>query len=155
MSLLKRTVPELNGQKAVEPVKLSTLIDKGLAMCSEHSIMAQTYLQRQGIESYLCRAKLFQDTKNGVTADAHHFLVINDNNRMFVYDPLNIKSTGRPRVYNTGLTKDEFMQKAASKETFILDFELKTPKHANRFDIGDTHHLGYGLFRRSKISNKL
>ena len=153
LNMLKKTVPELLGKQEVEPVPLSKLIDNGLALCSECSIIAQAHLERQGIESYLCSAKLFQEASNGdVSYEKHHFLVINDHNRMFVYDPLNTKSTGRPRVMDTGLTKDEFIKKTNSKEGFILDFQPDVEKLTSRFDIGDTHHLGYGVIRGGRTN---
>ena len=149
-SVLRRTISEDLGKRPVEPIKLSSLIDNGLAMCSEMSILAQAYLEKQGIESYLCDALLFQERSDGIKRGKHHFLAIHDNDRIFIYDPLNTKSTGRPRIMNTGMTKDQFIQKAKNKETFVLDFEPDLKKRNSVFDIGDTAHLGYGRVNRQK-----
>lgn len=140
---LRLSVPEATKEQDVKPVKLSTLVEEGLAMCSESSILAQAYLQRQGIECYLCDARLFQDRKEGIIHERHHYLAIHDNNEMFVYDPLNTMETGRPRIVKTGMTKNQFIQKAQGKESFIV--ETKPDKITNRFDVGDPHHLGYGF----------
>ena len=148
LEMLKKTVQESLGTEPVKPVKLSTLVDKGVALCTECAILAQAYLQKQGIESYICKAKLFQDTASGITAEDHHFLAINDSGRMFVYDPLNYTETGRPRIMNTGLSKEEFIKRADGNETFIIDFKPELEKRKSVFDIGDPHHLGYGIFRR-------
>ena len=149
LALLKNTIPEVLGDKPVEPVKLSTLVDNGLAMCSECSVLAQAYLERQGIESYLCSANLYQKHSDGITWEEHHFLVIHENNNMFVYDPLNTKETGRPRVMNTQMSKNEFMQKVNANETFVLDFAPQIEAENTRFDMADTHHLGYGIIKRA------
>lgn len=42
-------------------------------MCSEFSILAQSYLESHGIDSYLCDAHLFQETSGGILYEAHHF----------------------------------------------------------------------------------
>lgn len=73
---------------------------------------------------------------------------------MFIYDPLNTKKTGRPRVMNTGMTKEQFMQKAINSEKFILDFPADIKKLNSVFDIGDTHHLGYGYINRRTVRNR-
>ncbi len=150
LELLKKTIEESLGTEPIKPVKLSTLFEKGVALCTESSILAQAYLQRQGIDSYLCKAKLFQDTPNGIISENHHFLVINDKGRMFVYDPLNTKETGHPRIMDTGMNKEEFIKRADSNETFILDFKPELEKKRSVFDIGDPHHLGYGIFCRKQ-----
>ena len=153
-AVLQKTISERLGTETVKPIKLSSLIDKGQAMCSEFSILAQSYLESHGIDSYLCDAHLFQETSGGILYEAHHFLAVHDKDSMFIYDPLNTKKTGRPRVMNTGMTKEQFMQKAINSEKFILDFPADIKKLNSVFDIGDTHHLGYGYINRRTVRNR-
>ena len=81
-------------------------------------------------------------------------MAVHDKDSMFIYDPLNTKKTGRPRVMNTGMTKEQFMQKAINSEKFILDFPADIKKLNSVFDIGDTHHLGYGYINRRTVRNR-
>lgn len=143
-AVLTSTVAERQGKVPVQPVKLSNLVNDGLAMCSEYSILSQAYLERQGIDSYICSGRLLQDTKKGVLSEKHHFLAVHDNDKMYIYDPLNTKRTGIPRVINTHMDKNTFIKMANNKDGFILDCAPDLEKKTSVFDIGDTHHLGYG-----------
>jgi len=143
---LNLTVAELLGAP-VKPVELSSLVNEGLAMCTECSIIAQAYLQRQGIESYLCKGELFQAQRNNqIIHEAHHFLAIKDRDSgtMMIYDPLNTRETGIPRVINTGLQKDEFIKLADRKDGFLIDASNYADKLNSALDIGDPHELAYG-----------
>lgn len=156
--VLTKTMSENLGKEPVQPVKLSTLVNSGLALCSEYSILAQAYLEKQGIDSYICSGGLLQATEKGIISEKHHFLAINDNGKMYIYDPLNKKSTGIPRVVNTHLDKDTFLNMANNKDGFILDVHPDLEEKKSVFDIGDTHHLGYAhgkSFGKNKIIQEI
>lgn len=142
-ALLTPTAAEFLKEK-IEPVKLSELTNKGIALCSECSIIAQAYLEKQGIESYICSGVLWQDPKK--TPESHHFLMICDNDKMFVFDPLNSKGI-RPRVVDTGLNKKTFMEYAESNANFIL--ECAAEARDSTWETRDTHWLAYAKKMRN------
>lgn len=122
----------LRDSKNKDGIKLSTMMFSGMGMCTESSILSQAYLQSCGIKSYLCsgalqQGKTFTD-KDGeeITTwkptEDHHFLMIEDNGKMFLLDPFNSRECSMPRVYNTGLTHEEFLEVANGNESKMLGF---------------------------------
>ncbi|MBR1649176.1 MAG: hypothetical protein IJ689_06240 [Alphaproteobacteria bacterium] len=113
----------LREEKNQSGVKLSTLMNKGLGMCSESAILAQVYLQSKGIKSYLCGGTLIQAHGEKVLPpEEHHFLMVEDKGKMVLFDPFNHRECGMPRVYNTGLDHKAFLKMANGNETAMLEF---------------------------------
>ena len=48
--------------------------------------------------------------------------MIEDNGKMFLLDPFNSRECSMPRVYNTGLTHEEFLEIANGNESKMLGF---------------------------------
>ncbi len=114
-------------------VKLSTMMFSGMGMCTESAILSQVYLQSCGIKSYLCsgallQGKTFTDKETGEEKakwkglEEHHFLMIEDNGKMLLFDPFNSRNCSMPRVYNTDMTHEEFLEIASGNESNMLGF---------------------------------
>lgn len=123
----------LADSKNKDGIKLSTMMFSGMGMCTESAILSQAYLQSCGIKSYLCsgallQGKTFKDKETGEERatwegqEDHHFLMIEDNGKMFLLDPFNSRECSMPRVYNTGLTHEEFLEIANGNESKMLGF---------------------------------
>ncbi len=120
-------------EKNKDGVKLSTMMFSGMGMCTESAILSQAYLQSCGIKSYLCsgtllQGKTFKDKETGEEKakwkglEEHHFLMIEDNGKMLLFDPFNSRNCSMPRVYNTGLTHEEFLEVANGNESSMMGF---------------------------------
>lgn len=80
----------------------SYLVANKLAMCSERAALAQYVLQGSGIKSYYVNS--MAQIQNVTNQPEHHaYVMINDNNKIVVYDPANPRRNDQPRILNTAM----------------------------------------------------
>lgn len=80
----------------------SYLVANKLAMCSERAALAQYVLQSGGIKSYYANSMAqIQNVTN--QPEQHAYIMINDNNKIVVYDPANPRRKNQPRILNTNM----------------------------------------------------
>lgn len=78
----------------------SYLVANKMAMCSERAALSQYVLQNCGIKSYYVNS--MAQIQNVTTRPGQHsYLIINDNNKMLVYDPANPRRNNQPRILNS------------------------------------------------------
>lgn len=78
----------------------SYLVANKLSMCSERAALAQYVLQNCGIKSY--HVNSMAQIQNVTDKPAHHaYVMINDNNKILVYDPANPRRNNQPRILNS------------------------------------------------------
>ena len=83
----------------------SCLVENQMSMCFERATMAQYLCQESGINSYL--ANSYVHIKNGEQGQ-HAYVIFEDNNQMFVYDPANPLKDGKPRIMSSDMDKTIF-----------------------------------------------
>lgn len=83
----------------------SYMVDHKFCMCAERAAMAQYFCQQCGIKSYL--ANSYVHIKNGEQGQ-HAYVIFEDNNQMFVYDPANPTKNNAPRIMDTNMDKAIF-----------------------------------------------
>lgn len=80
----------------------SYLVANKMAMCSERAALSQYVLQNCGIKSYYVNS--MAQIQNVTDKPAHHaYIMINDNNKILVYDPANPRPNDQPRILNTNM----------------------------------------------------
>ena len=80
----------------------SYLVANKLAMCSERAALAQYVLQSGGIKSYYANSMAqIQNITN--QPEQHAYVMINDNNKIVVYDPANPRRNDQPRILNANM----------------------------------------------------
>lgn len=78
----------------------SYLVANKMAMCSERAALSQYVLQNCGIKSYYVNS--MAQIQNVTTRPGQHsYLIINNNNKMLVYDPANPRRNNQPRILNS------------------------------------------------------
>jgi len=80
----------------------SYMVDHEMCMCSERASVAQFLCQESKINSYLVNSYIH--IKNGEQGQ-HAYIVFEDNNQMFVYDPANPTKGNAPRIMDTNMDK--------------------------------------------------
>ncbi len=83
----------------------SYFVEHQMSMCLERATMAQFLCQKCGIKSYL--ANSYVHIKNGEQGQ-HAYVMFEDNNQMFVYDPANPTKNNAPRIMSTNMDKTIF-----------------------------------------------
>ena len=83
----------------------SYLVENQMSMCFERATMAQYLCQKSGIKSYLTNS--YVHIKNGEQGQ-HAYVIFEDNNQMFVYDPANPTKNNAPRIMSTNMDKTIF-----------------------------------------------
>lgn len=83
----------------------SYLVEKQMSMCFERATMAQYLCQKSGITSYLTNS--YVHIKNGEKGQ-HAYIIFEDNNQMFVYDPANPTKNNAPRIMSANMDKTIF-----------------------------------------------
>ncbi len=83
----------------------SHMVNNKLCMCAERAAVAQHFCQQCGIKSYLINS--YVHIKNGEQGQ-HTYVIFEDNNHMFVYDPANPTKNKAPRIMNTNMDKTIF-----------------------------------------------
>ena len=83
---------------------LSYMIEHKLCMCSERAAVAQHLCQESGINSYMVNSYVRKDGKEG----QHAYLMFEENNHMFVYDPANPTKNNAPRIMDARMDKAMF-----------------------------------------------
>ena len=93
-----------------KPLTISELIKEGQAACTEHAILAQEYLKRQGIDSEILSGTFVHsyDKNKENKAERHTWIRINTPDGNYFYDPTNpIKKNGNnyPRITSIEATQ--------------------------------------------------
>ena len=83
----------------------SYLVENQMSMCFERATMAQYLCQKSGITSYLTNS--YVHIKNGEKGQ-HAYIIFDDNNQMFVYDPANPTKNNAPRIMSANMDKTIF-----------------------------------------------
>jgi len=83
----------------------SYFVENQMSMCLERATMAQFLCQKCGIKSYLTNSCV--DIKNGEQG-VHAYIIFEDNNQMFVYDPANPTKNNAPRIMSANMDKTIF-----------------------------------------------
>lgn len=92
-----------------EEVKLSDVFATDSAECGEIAALAQGYLQKEGIPSAYFSGEVLW-SKDEEFPEAHSFIVIRQNGKVYLYDPSNPTNTtsGKfPSIYTTEVNFDE------------------------------------------------
>lgn len=83
----------------------SYMVEHKMCMCAERAALAQYLCQESGIKSYLVNS--FVDITSGEKGP-HAYVMFEDNNQMFVYDPANPTKNSAPRIMATKMDKAVF-----------------------------------------------
>ena len=83
----------------------SYFVENQMCMCIERAMGAQYLCQNSGIKSYLVNSYLH--IKNGEQGP-HAYIIFEDNNQMFVYDPANPTKNDAPRIMSANMDKTIF-----------------------------------------------
>lgn len=83
----------------------SCMVDNKFCMCAERAAMAQYLCQQCGIKSYFVNS--YVQIKNGEEGQ-HAYVIFEDNNQMFVYDPANPTKDNAPRIMSANMDKTVF-----------------------------------------------
>lgn len=83
----------------------SYLVEHQMCMCSDRAMLAQYLCQDCGIRSYLVNS--YVHIKNGEQGQ-HAYVMFEDNNQIFVYDPANPTIGEAPRIMSTNMDKTIF-----------------------------------------------
>ncbi len=98
--------------------KLSDILNANCAACAEIAILAQYYLQQEGIHSTYFIGEVLWDKKLEF-ASPHSFIVIRHNDKTFIYDPANPVrfKNGKvlPSIYITEANFDEEVNKGVKR----------------------------------------
>lgn len=107
----------------------SYMVDNKFCMCAERAVMAQYFCQQCGIKSYLVNSHAhIKDGEQG----QHAFVVFEDKNQMFVYDPANPTTNDAPRIMITNMDK-----------TIFADFIEAVNYNADCSDIKQKNSVGF------------
>ncbi len=94
-------------------VKLSEVFANGKAACAEIAILAQYYLQREGISSSFFNGEVLWE-KDHEFADPHSFILIRNGHKQYIFDPANPLKTNHgkfPSIYTTEANFDQEVRK--------------------------------------------
>lgn len=120
---------KLYGEKDKE-IKLSDIFNSNTAECAEIAALAQKYLQEEDISSTYFSGEVLWD-RNDEYSEAHSFIVIRQEDKIYIYDPANPvnTTTGKnPSIYTTEIKFDEEMAKGQKR--FVTSKNLLSKKKA-------------------------
>jgi len=83
----------------------SYMVDHEFCMCAERATMAQYLCQQCGVKSFLVNS--YVHIKDGEQGQ-HAYVIFEDNNQMFVYDPANPTKGNAPRIMSANMDKTIF-----------------------------------------------
>lgn len=83
----------------------SCMVENKFCMCAERAAMAQYLCQQCEIKSYLVNS--YVHIKDGAQGQ-HSYIIFEDNNQMFVYDPANPTKNNAPRIMSANMDKTIF-----------------------------------------------
>lgn len=113
-----------------EEIKLSQVFDANSAECGEIAALAQGYLQKEGISStYFSGEVLWSNDQE--YPEAHSFIVVRQNGKVYLYDPSNPTSTTSgnfPSIYTTDANFDEEVRKGQRR--FVTATNMLNKKKA-------------------------
>lgn len=113
--VMKSDFPEAtkNADKRVElyektgKQKLSESVAGGFCACVEFSVLAKGYFQSQGIPARYVGGELISNEQDFDDFEAHSFIVFQDNEKDYVYDPVNPLPNKLPRIAEFVVGKKE------------------------------------------------
>ncbi len=126
----------------------SYMVSNKFCMCAERATMAQYFCQQCGIKSYLVNS--YVHIKNGAQGQ-HAYVVFEDNNQMFVYDPANPTKDDAPRIMATNMDKTIF---ADFIEAVNHNSNCGDKKQKNRVGFVCEHEDGKKFLYRSYCGTK-
>lgn len=110
-------------QENDKKVNLSSIFEANVEECAEIAILAQGFLQREGIESSYVGGEVLWG-KNNEYGEPHSYLVINHGDSVYIYDPANPMENKRfPAVYKTREDFNELINQGS--KIFVTSENIK------------------------------
>lgn len=109
---------EMYSQKNKD-IKLSDFFDANVEECSEFAILAQGFLQREGISSSVFNGEVLWD-KNDSYGEPHSFIVLRNKDKTFIYDPANPIRTPKGHLFPSVYSMEKDFDKEISKNQKIF-----------------------------------
>lgn len=118
---------------------LSAMLEHKLCMCTERALLAQYLCQESGIKSYFINSTV--QIKNGENEERglHSFIIFENNNKMFVYDPANPTKNNTARIMSAGMDKTIFTDFI---KAINYNADSQDKKQKNRVGFRCTHEDG-------------
>jgi hypothetical protein len=98
-------------------IKLSDVFNTNSAECAEISALAQKFLQQEGTDSTYFSGDILWN-KDMEFSDEHSFIIIQQGNNTYIYDPTNPTNTSSgkfPSIYTTEVNFDEEISKGQKR----------------------------------------
>lgn len=121
-------------------LRLSDIFNANSAECAENAALAQFFLQQEGTSSIYFGGEVAWSREDEFP-EQHSFVVIQQNNETYIYDPTNpTKTTGEdfPSLYTTKVNFEEEMKK--NKKTFVTATNVLS-KQEVYYGVGDATNL--------------
>lgn len=106
----------------------SYMVEHKMCMCAERAVLAQYLCQESGIKSYLVNS--FVHITSGENGP-HAYVMFEDNNQMFVYDPANPIKNDAPRIMVTKMDKTIF-----SDFVDVINYNADCPDKKQKNGVG-------------------
>ena len=126
----------------------SYIVEHKMCMCSERAALAQYLCQESGIKSYMVNS--YVHIKDGEQGQ-HAYIIFEDNNQMFVYDPANPTKNNAPRIMSADMDKSIFADFAAAVNH---NADSTDDKQKNNVGFVCQHEDGKMFLYRSHCGNK-
>lgn len=121
----------------------SYMVEHKMCMCSERALVTQYLCQECDIKSYL--ANSYVHIQNGEQGQ-HTYIIFEDNNQMFVYDPANPTRHDAPRIMPANMDKTIFSDFV---EAINHNSDCKDKKQKNSVGFVCEHEDGKKFLYRS------
>ncbi len=138
-----------------ENPKLSDLFANNTIACAEIASLAQFYLQKKGVNSkYISGAVLWGGEKSWEFSEKHSFILIDQGDKHYIYDPTNPINAGDPatgskfllpRIYTVSTDFEKEIR--ANKQKFIQAISIYGSKGTvDYFGVNDERNVGKESF---------
>lgn len=109
--------------------KLSRIFDENVEECADIALLAQGFLQREGISSLYFGGEVLWNKNENYGGEPHNFIVIQSNEKQYIYDPTNPMINGRfPSIYLTEKNFSEEINK--NQKVFVTAKNIRNKSEA-------------------------